>query len=180
MRNRTFISVLFLVLVSCQSLETKTPADSLASLGAIAKVSLGDSRDTAIAKAGAPGSTSHEKYPGSEYETLEYSKPNGLPMGYLTIDPLSKRVVAKSFWISDSQPEHDISYTLKRLGSKGEFEEFRACDKHFEGKFKVDRKAGLFIGIQFNEVAYLSWSDPRLTELRIEDFRRQCPEMQKQ
>src|SRR6266404_5925377 len=100
-------------------------------------------------------------------------------MGYLTVDPLTKRVVAESFWISDSQPEHDISYVLHRFGSKGEFEEFRACDKHFEGKFKVDRKAGLFIGIQFNEVAYLSWSDPRLTELRAEDFRRKCPEMQK-
>ena len=179
MGNRKLISTLFLVLTSCQSIETKAPIDSPASLGAIATVSLGDSRDTAILKAGSPRSTSHEKYPGSEYEMLEYFRPNGLPMGYLTIDPSSKRVVAKSFWISDSQPEHDIPYVLKQFGSKGAFEEFRACDKHFEGKFKVDRKAGLFIGIQFDEVAYLSWSEPHLTELRIEDFRRQCPQMQK-
>lgn len=179
MGNRKLIPALFLVLTSCQSIETKVPADSLSSLGVIAKVSIGDSRDTAIVKAGSPHSISHEKYPDSEYEMLEYSKPNGLPMGYLTVDPSSKRVVAKSFWISDSQPEHDISYVLKRLDSKTEFEEFRACDKHFEGKFKVDRRAGLFIGIQFNEVAYLSWSEPHLTALRIEDFHRRCPEMQK-
>jgi len=67
----------------------------------------------------------------------------------------------------------------EKLFPRSEFQTFVTCDKYHADEVKVDQKLGLFIGMQKENVILVSWSDARLTKLRIEQFLLECPERQR-
>ncbi len=169
--------MIVLAIISCTS-APRTPDASAGSLGPIASVSLSDEKKSVVAKLGPPASMNSEKFPSVQYEVLEYSKANGLPAGYISLDPASSKVAGRSVWISEQQPEQEFKYLQGRLFPHAEFETFVTCDKHHADEVRVDRKNGIFISMHKGKVVLVSWADVTLTKLRVELFFLKCPERQ--
>ena len=123
-------------------------------------------------------SINSEKFPSAEYKVLEYSKPDGVPSGYISLDPDTGNVAGRAVWISEGQPGQGFSYLQSRMFPKMSFETFFSCDKHHTDEIKIDRNNGVFVGMSRGSVILVSWSDPRLTKLRLDQFFLKCPERQ--
>lgn len=178
MLNRFWISTtIFLTLGACKSLEPQGAA-SVPAFNSIGTISLGEPKASVFKKLGPATSETSDKFAAAEYKILEYSK-SGMPEGYISIDPDSGKVAGRSIWISEKQPEQEFSYLQTRLFPQSEFETLITCDKHHADEMKVDRKNGIFVGMQKGHVNFVSWSDARLTQLRIDQFFLKCPERQK-
>lgn len=179
MRNRiSVLIVLVLATSSCKSTSARIDTAS-ASLGPIASISMADEKPSVIAKLGPPQSQSSEKFPSAQYDVLEYSSNSGIPAGYISLEPGSSRVAGRSIWISEGQPEQEFRYLQEKLFPHAEFQTFVSCDKYHADAVKVDQKLGLFIKLHKENVVLVSWSDARLTKLRIDQFSLKCPERQK-
>jgi len=171
------IAIVILVTSSCTTV-TRQSDVPVGSFGPIASVSIGDSRASVIKKLGSPCSENSEKFPANEYEVLEYSKENGVPTGYISLDRDSGKVAGRAIWVSETQPEQEFSHLQSQMFPKSTFETFITCDKHHADEVKVDRGNGIFVGMHREHVILVTWSDPKLTRLRIEQFGIKCPERQ--
>ena len=181
MRVRQFLfAILFLVLVaSCKS-PSSSPSRMPGSLNHIADISIGDSKNAVLDKLSPPGSKSVEKYQAIEFEVLEYSGTDGIPLGYLTLEPKTGLVVGRTIWISRTQPESNFSFLQKHVVPQAIFAKtLITCDKHHGGEVRVDSERGISVGIDRGSVFLISWSNSQLTKLRIEQFGVKCPERQK-
>jgi hypothetical protein len=166
------------LLVSCKSSSTN-PDRKPNSPNRLKDISIGDLKKSVLEKMGQPNSKNIEKYQTTEYEIFEYTAVNGIPLGYISLDSKLGTVAGRAIWISKSQPESDFSILQKRLAPEGRFTKtFVSCDKHHWAEFKVDPEKGIFVGVDRNGVFLISWSNPQLTKLRIEQFAVKCPERQ--
>lgn len=181
MQTKRFLyRALFLILpiVSCKSPSTIT-ARTPGSWSRVADISISDSKKAVVEKLGAPSSKNVEKYQTTEYEILEYSGANGVPLGYISLDFKTETVAGRAIWIRKSQPESDFAFLQKQIVPEGNFKEtLVSCDKHHWAEFKVDADKGIFVGVDRNGVFLVSWNNPRLTKLRVEQFFLKCPERQ--
>lgn len=169
---------MILVVGGCKSINHQGAA-SINSLGPMAIVSIGDLKESVIKKLGPATSETSDKFPTTQYKVLEYSKNDGVPVGYISIDPGSGKVAGRSIWISEKQPEQEFNYLRSRLFPQSVFETLITCDKYHPDEMKVDRKNGIFVGMQKGHVIFVSWSDARLSQLRVDQFFLKCPERQK-
>jgi hypothetical protein len=173
---RTFF--LTLPIISCKSLPPNT-ARTPGSWNRVADISIGDPKKVVVEKLGTPSSKNVEKYRTSEYETLEYSEVDGIPLGYISLDSKTEAVAGRAIWIPRSRPEGDFAFLQKQIIPEGKFNKtLVSCDKHHWAEFKVDTEKGIFVGIDRNGVFLISWSNPELTKLRVEQFFLKCPEAQ--
>lgn len=179
MQNRVIsVFTILLTICSCKSVMPKSEG-AAGVLGPITEVSIGDSRTSVIDKLGPPTSKNTEKLLNVDYEVFEYSRKDGLPIGYINLDRDSGKVVGRAIWVSETQPEQEFSYLQSRMFPHSAFETFITCDKHHADEVKVDRHNGIFVGMQRGHVILVSWADSRLTKLRIDQFFLKCPERQK-
>lgn len=181
MRNRCFLYstlLLMALLVSCKSPSTNLDRKPN-SPNRLKDISIGDLKKSVLEKMGPPNSKNTEKYQTTEYEIFEYTAVNGIPLGYLSLDSKTGIVVGRAIWIAKSQAESDFSILQKQTVPEGKFTKtFVSCDKHHLAEFKVDPEKGIFVGVDRNGVFLISWSNPKLTKLRIEQFAVKCPERQ--
>jgi hypothetical protein len=173
--NHRLVVIFFFVLGACVS-QAKSGDGSQKSFDQFPAVSLGDSKTTVIAKLGPPKVKSSENFNALKYETWSYSKPDGSPLGSVSVDPDSGLVSRRLVWISDKQPEEDFVYLKTHIFPSAVFEEFNTCDQHWDTKFRIDRKQGILVGIRRQKVFMVAWSDPRLTKLQVEQLALKCPE----
>ncbi len=173
--SHRLIVIFFLGLAACAS-QAKQGEESQKSFDQLSAVSLGDSKSTIIAKLGLPRTKSSEDFKSIKYETWSYSKPDGSPIGSVSIDPESGLISGRSVWISDNQPEEDFVYLQSHIFPSADFEEFNTCDRHWDTKLKIDRKQGILVGVRRQKVFIVAWSDPRLTKLKIEQLATKCPQ----
>ncbi len=178
LNSHCLIFVFFFILVACASQPKLSGEGSQETLDRLSAVSLGDSKSAVVAKLGPPQSKSTEYFNAIRYETWSYLRPDGSPLGSVSIDPESGLISRRLVWISDKQPEEDFVYLKSRIFPSADFEEFNSCDRHWDTKFKVDRKRGVLVGIRRQKVFMVSWSDPRLTKLQAEQLSTKCPEHQ--
>jgi hypothetical protein len=167
------------LLVSCKSPSTNSDR-KLDSSNRLKDISIGDLKKSVLEKMGPPNSKNIEKYQTAEYEIFEYTAVNGIPLGHITIDSKMGTVAGRAIWITKSQSESDFSILQKQVVPDGKFTQtLVSCDRHHWAEFKVDPEKGIFVGVDRNGVFLISWSNPQLTQLRIEQFAVKCPERQK-
>lgn len=176
--RRHNIMVFFFILTACAS-QSKLPRDgSERTFDPLSAVSLGDSKTTVVEKLGLPNRKSTESFNAVKYETWSFSKADGSPVGSVSIDPESGLISRRLVWVSEKQFEEDFVYLKSHIFPSADFEEFNTCDRHWDTKFKIDRKQGVLIGIRRQKVFMVAWSDPRLTKLQMEQLSTKCPERQ--
>jgi hypothetical protein len=176
LNSQCLISVLLLSSSACTSNAKSSGEGSQEVLYQLSAISLGDSKSTVVAKLGPPKVKSTEKFNAIVYETWSYSRADGSPIGSISLDPESGLVARRLVWVSEKQPEEDFVYLKSRTFPTAEFEEFNTCDKHWDTKFKMDRKQGVLVGVRRQKVFLVAWSDLRLTKLQAEQLSVKCPE----
>lgn len=78
----------------------------------------------------------------------------------------------------EGQREEDFDYVKQKSFPQSVFTTFITCDQHHADEVKVDERNGVFIGMFRGHIIQLALADAALTKLRIEKFRRVCPERQ--
>lgn len=182
MKNKVFLTSLFLLITACTSVAERpvAPTFSLQLSGALAKFSnqnLGESTGELKKNLGKPSETGTEKYESIEYQTLDYNSASGAPLAFYTINA-SNEVVGKSIWIAKDQQESDLNWLLRNRFEGIKFETYTPCKTHGAQKILVAREQGLFVGVDGRQVIFVSNCLPQLTDIRIKQFEIVCPQLQ--
>jgi hypothetical protein len=143
----------------------------------ILDIKLGEPAATARAAMGEPVINT-EKFSSVTYEVWEYSQMDGKPLAFLTVDPKAKKIVSRSIWVYEHDPEHELDKLLKEYFNQNQFEKYIPCQGRGLEEVLVDKVKGIFIATRDGKTTIVSWSDPVLTKLRIEQFYEKCPKLQ--
>lgn len=145
---------------------------------AILQIPLGAASDLAQKTLGKP-SLNTEKFASVAYDVWEYKRPNGKPLGFLTIDPKTKKIAGRSVWIYEQDQEYATDRLLKEYFKPNRFETLIPCQSRGNEEVLVDKANGIFVATRDRKTTLVSWSDPGLTQLRIQQFYTKCSKLQK-
>lgn len=177
MRSRLFL-LFFLLQSSCATTSNSPAGEQLSESRKMMKVLLGQRMDQLKETLGSPSSISTEVFPSIKYDVWEYSSSNYKPSMFFTLDTTNKRVVGRSieFYGSDAD---DVDQLLNKHFKQNKFDQkYAPCHARGEEQVLVDAQNGIFIATRDGKALMVSWADPRLTNLRIEDFYLKCPNLQ--
>ena len=126
-----------------------------------------------------PGETSLETYPNFQYIVLSYSKPNGEPDIFFTIDSKSNRVIGKSKWIGHDDKYYKLE-TFLNLDFRGvHFKSYNPCrTRSNNDKILVNSDFGLYVATENNRVVLVSYVTKDLLNLRVALIQKGCPNLQ--
>jgi hypothetical protein len=120
-----------------------------------------------------------ERFQSVQYDILQYSDENNVPVAMFALDPQSQLVAGKAWWVSSQTKESDFEYALKNKFSGISFRRFIPCETRSpQDEVLVSQEKGLFLFRRMERLMLISWADPKLTDLRIEQFYKQCPKLQ--
>ncbi|MEK7357116.1 MAG: hypothetical protein AAB250_11755 [Bdellovibrionota bacterium] len=95
------------------------------------------------------------------------------------LEPQSQRVAGKSKWVTSQDKESDLEYALQGKFSGISFKTYIPCETRSpKDEVLVSREKGLFLFRRMDRLLLISWADPTLTDLRIDQFYKQCPKLQ--
>jgi hypothetical protein len=77
------------------------------------KTILGDSENKVLSLWGQNFERSAESYASTQLELLNYSRPNGSPEVFFSIDPVTKKVIGKSQWVYSNKQIVQFERDLK-------------------------------------------------------------------
>lgn len=177
MGNRLLL-LFFLLQSSCATVRQSSAGDPLSESDKGIKVLVGQRTDQLKETLGDPSSKSTEIFPSIRYDVWEYSSSNYKPSMFFTLDSTNKRVVGRSieFYGSDA---YDVDQLLNKHFKQNKFDQkFAPCHARGEEQVLVDAQNGIFIATRDGKALMVSWADPQLTHLRIEDFYLKCPKLQ--
>ena len=176
MSNRPyFYAILFLLVSSCTSVAKSPPSpQTMSSPRQLNEASLGDTKEKVVSILGQPQSKSFEEFQTTKYEVWNYNNVDSTPIGFLNIDPKSGLVAGRAVWISNKQPEKDLSYVKAHIFPNLSFENFKTCDTHWGTTFKVNSQRGILVGIRRNEVFLIEWADSTLAQLWVQHLNVNC------
>jgi outer membrane protein assembly factor BamE (lipoprotein component of BamABCDE complex) len=177
MANRLLL-LFFLVQSSCATTSQGSLREQFPKNDKIMKVSVGQTISQLKEILGSPSSTSTETFPSAKFEVWEYSFSNHKPSGFFTLDSTNKRVVGRSieFYGSDA---YDVDKLLNDHFKEKKFDQkYAPCHARGHEEVLVDALNGIFIATRDGKALMVSWADPQLTKLRIEDFYLKCPKLQ--
>jgi hypothetical protein len=160
--------------------ETTSQAPQLHFSGNLSRVSdqnLGESADELKMNLGEPSETGTEKYEGVEFQTFDYKSTSGTPLAFFTINS-NGEVIGKSFWISKDQQESNLNWLLRNRFAGIKFENYTPCKTHGLEQMLIARDQGLFIGIDGQQVLFISNGSRQLTDIRIKQYEIVCPQLQ--
>lgn len=177
MRNKLLL-LFFLVQNSCATIHQNSADEQFSKNDKLMKVSLGQGMDQLRETLGSPSSISSESFPSIKYEVWEYSSSNNNPSMFFTLESINKRVVGRSieFYGSDAI---DVDKLLNKQFKENKFDQkYASCHSRGREEVLVDAQDGIFIATRDGKALMVSWADPQLTSLRIEDFYLKCPKLQ--
>jgi hypothetical protein len=120
-----------------------------------------------------------ERFQNVEYRILQYSDENGVPVAMFALDPQSQLVAGKAKWVSAQDQESDFENILKSKFSGISFKTYIPCETRSpKDEILVSRERGLFLFRRMERLLLISWADPTLTSLRIEQFYKKCSKLQ--
>ncbi len=144
----------------------------------IMKVELGQSIDQLTKVMGKATTLNTEKFSSAEYEVWEYATVSGQPLGFFTIDSKTKRISGRSIEGLGSGAGDDIGKLLNEHFKNGNFSKYIPCRGRGDEEVRVDIQQGIFVAARDSKVSLVSWADPQLTKLRIDQFYSKCPQLQ--
>lgn len=126
-----------------------------------------------------PGETSIETYPNFQYLVLSYSKSNGEPDVFFTIDSKSNRVIGKSRWIGKDHRYYNLE-TFLNIEFKGvQFKSYTPCrTRSNNDKILVNSDFGLYVATENGRVVLVSYVTKDLLSLRVDLIQKGCPNLQ--
>lgn len=179
MGNRLlFLFLFFLLQNSCATSSQGSAREQFPKDDKIMKVSLGQTISQLKEAWGSPSSISTETFPSAKYEVWEYSSSNHKPSVFFTLDSTNKRVVGRSieFYGADT---YEIDKLLNEHFKENKFDQkYAPCHARGHEEVLVDAPKGIFIAARDGKATMVSWADPQLTSLRIEDFYLKCSKLQ--
>jgi hypothetical protein len=119
-----------------------------------------------------------EKFSSITYDVWEYADENGKPQGSLTVDPHTQKVQSKSISIYADEPEYDLNALVEKCFKQDKFLKYIPCRSRGLEEVLVNEGKGVFIAARDGKATLVSWSDPKLTKLRIERFYEMCAKLQ--
>jgi hypothetical protein len=126
-----------------------------------------------------PGETSLETYPNFQYMVLSYSKSNGEPDVFFTIDSKSNRIIGKSMWIGENDKYYSLE-TFLNVEFKGvQFKSYTPCrTRSNNDKILVNSDFGLYVATENSRVVLVSYVTKDLLNLRVDLIQKGCPNLQ--
>jgi len=177
MGNRLLL-LFFLVQSSCATISQSSAGEQFSKNDKLMKVSLGQGIDRLRETLGSPSSISTETFPTIKYDVWEYSSSSSKPSMFFTLDSTNKRVAGRSVEFYGSNAL-DVDELLNKHFKENKFDQkYAPCHSRGHEEVLVDAKNGIFIATRDGKALMVSWADPQLANLRIEDFYLKCPKLQ--
>ncbi len=170
--------LLFLMQGSCANIRQSSSGGQYSMNDKLMQVSVGQSMDQLRETLGSPSSISEETYATANFDVWEYAPSEGRPSMFFTIDSSTKRVAGRAVELFGSDAVQ-IDKLLNGQFKENKFDrKYAPCHSRGQEDVVVDIRSGVFIATRDGKALMVSWANPQLAYLRIEDFYLKCPNLQ--
>ena len=167
----------FIIVAACMGCSSRVVQSEQRSIERLSGISLGTPETVIKERFGMPSQVM-ENYGPLNLRLLDYSKMNSVPDLQFAFDPKTGALVEKAMWI----------YPGSTLYSRDNFNSqyqavsrtvYSPCHMRSDGDaIEANESLGFYLSFEKDHPAYISWSTPEITRLRIDLLYEKCPNRQ--
>ena len=171
MRRGSVVVLISLFMGACSSVSK--PSSNLKSFE---NIEIGSPAAKIIDSFGKPKKNT-EQFQSIRFDVYEYFTMSGQPAAFFTIDS-QQRVVGRSIWVEASDKKSPLNEWLNNEFRDIKFKRYIPCETWGDDVVLINRDLGIMIAARDQNVQLISKSQQPLTDLRIGQFYKKCPQLQ--